>query len=211
VSNEEAAVQTRQICSECGQVFDGDQCWVCVAREEDIKETLSLSFPVALGGITVGNILAITLYPPLESNFPMVYMFPAVSFVVLVVLAFALQDQIVRYAAVVRVLIVLVAATCLMPAAYYFLNGILDGNPSVEVPSRVTSKNVSQGKYGGPDLVVSLSWNQQTIDQVFRVGHKTYSAVEPGDSVRIVVHPGAFLQPWYSDVHISDDHDHNSK
>ena len=54
------------ICPECGKAFDGDQCWVCVARMEDIKETFSLSLPVALAGV-IGTMLAVVTYPPLGS------------------------------------------------------------------------------------------------------------------------------------------------
>lgn len=60
------------ICSECGQAFDGDQCWVCVARMADIEETFSFSLPVALAGI-IGTILAIGVYPPLKSNSLAIY------------------------------------------------------------------------------------------------------------------------------------------
>ena len=179
--------------------FDGDQCWTCVSRKADIDETFSLCLPVALGGITVGNILAIGIYPPLGPNSPTVYVIPAVSFVVAVGLAIVLGERITRYATLVRLLIVCVTATCLIPAGYFFLNGILDGNPAMEVPSRVISKQISQGEYGGPDLFVSLSWNQQAIEETFRVDRKTYSEVEPGDSVRVIVHPGAFSTPWYGE------------
>jgi len=90
-----------------------------------------------------------------------------------------------------------------MPAAYYFLNGLLDANPAMEVPSRVITKDIGHGRYGGPVLVVSLSWNQKRIEENIGVSHEKYSAAEPGDSVRVVVHPGAFSQPWYDDVLLS--------
>ena len=203
----EPAVPRKQICPQCGQAFDGDQCWTCVSREADIDETFSLCFPVAIGGITVGNILAISLYPPLGSNSPTIYVVPAVSFLVAVGLANVLGDRKTRYATLVRLLIVFVTATCLIPAGYFFLNGILDGSPAMEVPSRVISKQISQGRYGGPDLFVSLSWNQQAIEETFRVDRKTYSEVEPGDSVRVIVHPGAFSTPWYGEGIQSTGHD----
>jgi len=130
-----------------------------------------------------------------------------VSFLVTVVLAFALQDRITRYAGPVRLMIAVVTATCFIPATYYFLNGILDGNPAVEVSSHVISKQISQGKYGGPDLVVNLRWNRETIEEVFRVGRETYSTVKPGDSVWVVVHPGAFSTAWYGKGLLSTGHD----
>jgi hypothetical protein len=195
-----SAVSTHgQTCPVCGACFDGDQCWTCVSRRADISETFSLCAPVAVGGITLLNILATDVYPPLGPNSPMVYVIPAVSFVVAIGLAIVLGERITRYATLVRLLIVFVAATCFVPAGYFFLNGILDGNPAIEVPSRVISKQISQGRYGGPNLFVSLSWNQQTIEETFSVSGKTYSEVEPGDLVRIIVHPGAFSTPWYGE------------
>jgi len=195
----QAAVPKGQTCPQCGQVFDGNQCWTCLSRKADIDETFRLCLPVALGGITVMDILAIGFYPPLEPNSLRVYGIPAVSLVVAAGLAIVLGERITRYATLVRLSIVFVTATCLIPAGYFFLNGILDGNPAREVPSRVISKQISPGTYGGPDLYVSLSWNQQAIEETFRVDRKTYSEVEPGDSVRVIVHPGAFSTPWYGE------------
>jgi hypothetical protein len=87
----ETVAPTQQICPECGQPYDdGEQCWICVARNEDIKETLSLAFPVALAGHTIGSLIALSLYPPLVSNILVVYMIPGVSFAVAVALALLL-------------------------------------------------------------------------------------------------------------------------
>jgi hypothetical protein len=188
-----------QICPECGQSFDGGQCWACVARMADIEETFSLSFPVALAAITIGNIIAISIYTPLGPEWTRVYMIPGVSFLFAVALSFVLRNQMPRYALLIRLTIVFVAVTCLLPATYFLLNGILDGDTPTEISSLVISKHIGQGTYGGPDLFVRLSWRQHMIEQAFRVDSKTYSAVEPGDSVRVVIHPGAFSQPWYSD------------
>jgi hypothetical protein len=192
-----------QICSECGQAFDCDQCWVCVARKEDILETFTFSLPVAVGGITIGVIFAISLYPPLGSSLTTIYRIPVLSFVGAVVLGLVIRRQLTRYATAVRLIIVLVTVAFVMPAAYYFLNGLLDANPAMEVPSRVITKDIGHGRYGGPVLVVSLSWNQKRIEENIGVSHEKYSAAEPGDSVRVVVHPGAFSQPWYGDVLLS--------
>jgi hypothetical protein len=59
-----------------------------------------------------------------------------------------------------------------MPAAYFFLNGILDGNPATEVLSRVIAKDVGDGEYNGPTLVLSLSWKQKMIEQNIGVSHE---------------------------------------
>jgi hypothetical protein len=202
-----AVVPKNQICPQCGRAFDGDQCWDCLSRRADINETFSLCFPVALGGITVLNILAIGFYPPLGPGWAEIYMIPAVSFIVAVGLAFVIGNRITRYATYVRLLIVLVTFTCFIPAGFFFLNGILDGNPPREIPSRVITKQISHGTYGGPDLFVSLSWNQQAIEESFRVDRDTYSKVEPGDSVRVTIHPGAFSRPWYGKGIQSTGHD----
>jgi len=191
----------KQICPKCGQAYDGDKCWECVAREADIEETFFLCFPVALGGITIGNILAIAIFPPLISNFPMVYMIPALFFVGAILFVIVLGQRLTRYATYVRLTIVLVTVSFVMPTAYFFLNGIVDTNPAIQVPSRVISKGVSHGRSGDiPYLELSLSWNEVRIKQSIDVSRKTLSSVEPGDSVRLVVHPGAFSQPWYDNV-----------
>ena len=117
------------------------------------------------------------------------------------VLLFLFADLRTRYARTTIALIILVAATFVMPTAYYFLNGILDGNPAKEIPANVLRKGISSGKGGGPYLVLSLPWNSETINVSVRVSSRTLSDAEQGDSVRLVVHPGAFSLPWYGDVH----------
>jgi hypothetical protein len=190
------------ICSECGQPFDDDQCcYVCVARDEAIEETFYIAFPVAIFGISLGSLIALDSYPPLFSNLLVVYMVPGISLVVALVLAFFLLDRLTRYAKLAIFSIIFVAATFVMPAAYYFLNGILDGNPAREIPSIVLRKGISGGYRGrGPYLVLSLPWNSEIISVPVWVKDRTFSDAEPGDSVRLVVHPGAFSQPWHGDV-----------
>ena len=190
------------ICSECGQPFDDDQCcYVCVARDETIDVTFYIAFPVAIFGISLGSLIALDSYPPLFSNLLVVYMVPGISLVVALALAFFLQDQLTRYWTLVILMIVLVAATFVMPPAYYFLNGILDGNPAREIPSIVLRKGISGGYRGrGPYLVLSVPWNSEIINVPVWVKDRTFSDAEPGDSVRLVVHPGAFSLPWYGSV-----------
>jgi hypothetical protein len=50
----------------------------------------------------------------------------------------------------------------------------------------------------GYDLHVTLYWKQRRIDEDLDVLRPTYDAVEPNDSVNIIVHPGEFSLPWYS-------------
>jgi hypothetical protein len=189
------------ICPECGHPFDvAECCWVCVARNEAIEETFYIAFPVAVFGISLGSLIALDSYPPLFSNLLVIFMVPGISLVVAFLLWLFLQDQLTRYVTFIRLLIVLVAATLVMPPAYYFLNGILDENPAREIPSIVLRKGISTGRGGGPYLVLSLPWNHDRINVSIRVTSRTLSDAEPGDSVRLVVHPGAFSLPWHGNV-----------
>jgi hypothetical protein len=38
------------------------------------------------------------------------------------------------------------------------------------------------------------------VELTIDVSRETFSSAEPGDSVQLVVHPGAFSQPWYGDI-----------
>jgi hypothetical protein len=188
------------ICSESGQPFEDDQCcWVCAARDQAIELTFNIACPVAIFGIA-GIIIAVSLYPPLFSNLQKLFIIPGISLAAALVLLFLFADLRTRYAKTTIALIILVAATFVMPTAYYFLNGILDGNPAKEIPANVLRKGISSGKGGGPYLVLSLPWNSETINVSVRVSSRTLSDAEQGDSVRLVVHPGAFSLPWYGDV-----------
>jgi hypothetical protein len=189
------------ICPECGKAFDGDQCWVCVARMEDIKETFSLSLPVACAGV-IGTLLAVVTYPPLGSYSLEVYILLAV-FIIPAGIALILEyfQHMSRYAVLLRSTIVLATAIPLVATAYYSLNGVLDGNPPVEVRALVSHKSIeNDGESTYYDFVCTLSWNRKRIEQNLGVNSETFSAAQPGDAVRVVIHPGAFSQPWYSDV-----------
>jgi hypothetical protein len=196
------------VCSQCGQAFDGNQCWVCVARMTDVKQTLFFSLPVAIAGI-IGTILVSGLYPPLMWNSLVDYMFPTL-FLIPAVIVFVLVycQRLTRYAALVRLIFVLVAAAFVVPAAFYFLNGALDHKPPVEVQALVSSKYSGQGRnenaYG---LIWTLSWNGKRIEQDSGVSREIFSATDPGDSVRVVVHPGTFSTPWYGKGILSNSHD----
>ena len=185
-----------QICLECGQAFEGNQCLVCVAREADIVETFSLSLWVAGAGI-IGTIFALLIYPPLELMSPVIYTILALFLIsAAILLALWLCEALTRYAVLARLMILFAAAALVMPAAYYFLNGILDGNSTTGVQGIVLSKYEKSGEGLPYNLECSLSWHGKRIDQSFGVSRETFSAAEPGDSVRVVVHPGAFSTPW---------------
>jgi hypothetical protein len=134
----------------------------------------------------------------------MVYLIPAVPFASAIIAAgvysIVLGRFLTRYATLVRLTIMLVTASCLLPAAYYFLNGILDASPGIEIPSRVIDKGISAGEYGGPYIVLSVPWKGNLMQQTIEVSRQTLADTETGDTVRLVVHPGAFSQPWYGDI-----------
>ena len=92
---------------------------------------------------------------------------------------------------------VLASAATLILAAFFFLNGALDEHPPVEADALVSTKYVTRGKFAGPVLVLSIERNQTRSEETLSVSRETFSVVEPGDSVRVVVHPGAFSTPWY--------------
>ena len=67
---------------------------------------------------------------------------------------------------------------------------------SPKSPSRMMEKSTYY------DFVCTLSWNRKRIEQNLGVNSETFSAAQPGDAVRVIIHPGAFSQPWYSDVRL---------
>lgn len=191
-----------KICPECGKAFDDDRCWVCVARIEDIDETARLSLPVGCAGF-IGTLVVAIAYPPLHSKLLVAYFeIGMVLFTVLCVIVSVLlhYDRLARYAVPVRLMIMLLAAAFVMPAVYFFLNGALDGSRPTQVQALVTFKSDNNG-YGPEYLLVwTLSWDCEKIDQSSGVNLATFSAAEPGGFVRVIVHNGAFSQPWFSDL-----------
>ena len=94
----------------------------------------------------------------------------------------------------------LAATTLVMLAAYFYLNGALDGNPPVETEGIVSYKLKSSGKYSGSDYVLklNLSLNGEEFEDDYRTSSETFEATKPGDVVRVLIHPGEFSLPWYS-------------
>jgi hypothetical protein len=197
-----------QICPKCGQAFDGDKCWVCVARLIDIKETSIHCLIVACVGLLALG--AASSYSPLSRYFPGRFLLLA-AFVVPGVVAFLLVsfDRLSRYALAFRLTLILAAATPIMSAAFIYLNGAWDREPSVVTQAFVTHKFYELGR-GGPAyfLDVTLDWQQQRrMDGEVLVDRKVYDSVEPSESVNVTVHPGQFSMPWYSDVFLPNGQD----
>lgn len=105
------------------------------------------------------------------------------------------------------------ATTVVLLAAYFFLNGFLDGNPPAEAPALVLQKFNDTGKYGDEYyLQLTLSWNGKRYENDDLIaGRKTYSITEPGDYGRVIVHPRKFSLPWYSGVLPSVTRESNSR
>ena len=184
-----------QICPKCGQVYEGNQCRVCVAREADIEKTFFPCLWVATAGV-LGTMFASAFYPPLEGGWLVVYSLVVLIFIPIPIgIVFVYWQRLTRYAGLFRLIIFLIAAAFFIPATYYCLNGALDRNPPVVVQAVVSRKSKSDYNLGW-----GLSWNGKRIEQVCGVSHEMFSAVEPGDAVLVVVHPGAFSHPWFSSV-----------
>ena len=142
------------------------------------------------------TLFAVLFYPPLGWDAQ-----PFVDSMVLLfvtVLSIPLRVRLTRYVTLVRAMSVLASAASLILAAFVFLNGALDYHPPVEADALVSAKYAHGYKGSGPSLGLSIAWNQERIEEGIRVNRKTFAAVEPGDSVHVTIHPGAFSAPWYS-------------
>jgi hypothetical protein len=183
------------ICAQCGKAFDGDHCLECAARNAEVYKTVVWSFV----GTSVGMLLtalAVALYPPL--GWVSQALGHAWEFFFLTFLAVMWHSKLRRYIILVNAICVLASAAALILAAFLFLNGALDYQTAVQADALVSSKHVTRGRSPGPVLNLSIAWSQRRIEETLSVSRKTFSVVEPGDSVRVTVHPGAFSMPWYS-------------
>ena len=184
-----------QICSECGQAFDGDKCWTCVARIVDVEETMKLSLAVATGGC-IGEMLATYVYPPLIGRADLgVAGLAAFLFITPLIVVHGVE-RVERYATLLKLMLILSAAALVMTAAFFFLNGALDSNAPVETDALVSGARAEA-------LAMSLSWNNRQIKQEVTVNDPD-SLVEPGDVVRLHVHAGEFSVPWFDHIRVSN-------
>ena len=201
-----------QICSKCGQGYDGNRCWSCVAREADIEETFFPCIWVAAAGV-LGTTFALRSYPPLGLNFLILYD-PVILVLIIVLTGFVFVhwQRATQYPRLFRLIIFLIAAAFVVPAPYYYLNGALDKNPPVVAQARFSRKSIENyGEGNSYNFVCTVSWNQKTTEESFDVSSEEFSSAQPGDAVRIVIHPGAFSHPWYSDVRLSGGREGNSR
>jgi hypothetical protein len=163
--------------------------------------------PVAGVGL-VGSLIAAFTYPTLGLNSLGIFLLPSTIIVPLTtVLVLDHFARLARYALAVRIMFVLVAAVPVLYAAFFFLNGALDGNAPVEAQALVSRKAVNYSEGPRYILDVRLSWNHKPSEGSVGVTHQTFSAVKPGDTVHLLVHPGAFSTPWYDEKLLSSGHD----
>jgi hypothetical protein len=196
-------VDVQITCIECGKPFDdSDQCQVCVARNKAMKRTFYICFVVGLSGF-VETMFIIPEYPPIGSLSWLTYtilgliVIPAATVFVLYN-----SDRLTRYASFMMIMAVFVAAALVALGGYFYLNGILDRNPSVEAVAQINQKFLEHTRYG-PEffLRVTFTWDGKRFEyDDLAVGEERYLAAKPGDSVRVIIHPGKFSLPWYSDV-----------
>jgi hypothetical protein len=199
----ERRVSTNSNCPECGSPLGADQCcWVCVARYEDIEQTLTFSLLVGMFGM-IAAVFALGSYPPIGPCWWVVFTITGL-FVIPGVITYELYDYdlATRHATLVRLMLGLAATTIVLLVPYFLLNGFLDISPPVQTPALVLQKFINSGRYGDEHyLQLTWSWNGQKFEaEDVLVGRATYSVSQPGDYVRVLVHPGKFSLPWYSGV-----------
>jgi hypothetical protein len=191
------------ICIECGKPFDDrDQCRVCAGRNKAMKRTFYLCFLAGVGGL-IWMMFVLPAYPPIGSLWWVGYSIVG-SIVIPAVIIFLLydNDRLTRYATFAMIMGVLVATSLVTLAAFFYLNGSLDRNPSVEAEARLDQKFIEHTRYGPVfRLRVTFTLNGERFEyDDLAVSEESYIATKPGDTVRVVVHPGKFSLPWYSGV-----------
>jgi len=181
---------------------------VCLIRNEDISETGRLSVWVAGFGL-MATVFALGVYPPIELMSPAFYIFLGfllLPVAILLVLWFC--DILTRYFVLSRLLIVFAGAALVLSATFYFLNGVLDRKPPLTLQAVVLHKEVSSNADGTSYyLECTVPWGHKTIEQDLEVSATTFTTTEPGDSVRVAIHSGAFLTAWYGKGLLSNGHD----
>jgi hypothetical protein len=86
------------------------------------------------------------------------------------------------------------ASFLIASAVISFLNGALDRRVLAEVPATVIRKVGGTNAFA---LTISWQFKEQRLENTFIANRQMLSVLEPGDPVRLMVHPGAFSVPWY--------------
>jgi hypothetical protein len=191
-----AVLMSPSLCLECGRVIVGDECQSpqCAARLSSVKKARDLYLFVGGAGLLGMVISAFRLYPTLEHK--SVARLLVLLFLVATIVNLALDD---RYAKFTRIMYLVVTAVMVVSATVYFLNGALDRHIPTEVKATVIGKVASRGQGGGDATALTVMWHQtqKQIVENFKVSRQTFATIEPGDSVYLIVHQGAFSMPWY--------------
>jgi hypothetical protein len=167
-----------------------------------MKRTFYLCFVVGLGGF-IKTMFIIPAYPPIGSLWWLAYTIVGlIAIPAAIVFVLYNCDRLTRYATFMMIMAVFVAAALVALAGFFYLNGNLDRNPTVAAQAFVDQKFIETGRYG-PEFVlqVTFTWDGERFEyDDLAVREETYLAIKPGDSVRVIVHPGKFSLPWYSGV-----------
>lgn len=183
-----------QTCVVCGASYDGDQCWACLERDEDVKEALSIFGWVAGLGVG-GELLAILAYEPLQWDPVTTFLVLGLFLIPMFVVVYLLNVSYPR-GLIMKLILVSAASAIFVIDGFYFFNGALDEHPVMPVDAVVVDKFVTTGKGSHDALVVNFRWNQNPIETSVAVSRNTFLAAEPGDSATLEIHPGAFSTPW---------------
>lgn len=193
------------MCPKCRCVIAGDECQnpECAAKSRSALKALYLFTYVGGAGL-FGTILSTYfLYPTLEHRSTIG------GFIVLLFLAVTLMNVslVAQYAKFTRSTSLAAATFFVLFAAVYLLNGALDRHVPTEVQATIASKFVTRGLWGGNILALATTWNQKPMEETIRVSSEVFSKAERGDSVGLIVHPGAFSLPWYGSGRIVNGQD----
>lgn len=182
------------MCLKCGRAMVGDNCQnpECAARSRSAAKAFYLFTYVGGAGL-LGTILSTYfLYPTFEPRSItslLVFLFLVNTIAILV-----LHQQHPKFTKLMSLVVIAVA---IASATVYFLNGALDRRAPTEVQATIADKFVTRGVWGGNILALTMMWNEKPTEENVRVGSEIFSKAEPGDSVGLIVHPGAFSLPWY--------------
>jgi predicted Zn-dependent protease len=195
------------LCSKCGHSSYAVSCPVCGNGMPDSAEARtrvnkSLNYyplPSVVG--LFGILIAAHSYPPIGMNPVMGVSLMLFFTPMLAHVGFSVRRQVSLRVSLLKKIYEGAAVVLIIFAGFVFLNGSLDKYPSVQAHTRVSRKDVTRGR-GGPSysLMVSPSWRTGRIEERLEVSGTTFSMVQAGEPVLVVVHPGVFRLPWFSNV-----------
>jgi hypothetical protein len=191
-------------CYQCGTVYEGNKCPECAARNNDIQR----GFLFLCEAAVVGRFLfigAIHKYPPLwifPFDFRLIFLVMFIPGIIMFVLY--AQDQLERRVVQFGLVLVLAASVLPLRAGYVYFDGALDRHPPLIAQSVISDAHI-ENRQDGPRYVLGtyIFWDQARIYQDFFVSHDIYYATQPGDSIQLKLHGGAFSTPWAEAVDLS--------